>query len=851
MESQSETTQMVSALKLLVLITGKYNLWGMRMEKYLTFTDHALWEVIVNVDLVTPVSSANIGAEGPIPSKTAKQKLARKNELKAKNTLSMDDLYNNLKVYEFEIKSQSSSSSISHNVAFVSSDNSSSTNETVNTAHSVSAASPKDQASTASYVDDVMFSFFSNQSNAPQLDNEDLEQIDTDDLKEMYLKWKVAMLTMRDKRFIKKTGRKLDLNGKETIRLDRTKVECYNYHRRGYFARECRAPRNQGNRNRGAPTRNAPVDTSTTNALVVQDGIGGYDWRFQAEEVLTNFVLMAYTSQGSSSSDSEESDSEDENVFKPKEVKKTVKPSLEKIKFIKARNTTVKNKDKAKKPKKFSQSPRVLTKSGQVPVNAAKQSSHRAASSVSAARHVNTVASRPNVNNVLPTTYSYFKAYSPVRRPFNQKSAAKINNFNEKVNTAKVNNVTTVGQKAIVSVVEENRNNDVMSPACWIWKLKGNLIHHISKDSGSYTFKRFNYGNPQYALQDQEIFDNGCSRHMIGNTSYLTDYQESDGGFLLDKSQVLLKVPRNNNMYSFDLKNVVSAGGRKPALSFMRPFGCPITILNTLDHLGTRPNWMFDIDTLTMSMNYQPVFAGNQTNGNTHTKANIDARQAEKKMVPGPQYVLLPLLNFDSHGPKSSEDEVADDARKKSTEVPRKENGVQDLAKEDDKNNQENDLRDQEEALRKQFKQESKRLFGRGKSANTNSTNRLKLLVHQLMLLGLLLLLCIQEEKEHKGMSLKVCLDKTRMLMAIGCSLMNEFESMFGQDKDANGNRMFTHVSAVGSSHVNLGGSIPINVATHPNADLPTDPLMPDLEDTDDLQDTRIFSGAYDDEVVG
>ncbi|GKC02005.1 retrovirus-related pol polyprotein from transposon TNT 1-94, partial [Tanacetum coccineum] len=159
------------------------------------------------------------------------------------DTLSMDNLYNNLKVYESEIKGQTRSNLNSQNVAFVSSHNSSTTNETVNTAHSVYAASSKDQASTTYYIDDVMFSFFANQSNAPQLDNEDLEQIDADDLEEMDLKWQVAMLTIRVKRFIKKTGRKLDLNGKETVGFDRTKVECYNCHRRGHFTRECKESR--------------------------------------------------------------------------------------------------------------------------------------------------------------------------------------------------------------------------------------------------------------------------------------------------------------------------------------------------------------------------------------------------------------------------------------------------------------------------------------------------------------------------------------------------------------------------------------------------------------------------------
>ncbi|GKC45089.1 hypothetical protein Tco_1062811, partial [Tanacetum coccineum] len=202
------------------------------MEQYLTHTYYALWEVIMNGD--APVV-ASASTEGPIPPKTAEQKITRKNELKAKSTLllaipdehllkfhgikdakslweaiktrfqklisqleiqggvisqedanlkllrslpsawnnialimrnkpdldelMMDDLYNNLKVNEVEIKSQSSSNLNSQNVAFVSSENTSSTNEAVNTTIDVSTASTQGQASSSTYKDDVMFSF--------------------------------------------------------------------------------------------------------------------------------------------------------------------------------------------------------------------------------------------------------------------------------------------------------------------------------------------------------------------------------------------------------------------------------------------------------------------------------------------------------------------------------------------------------------------------------------------------------------------------------------------------------------------------------------------------------------------
>nr|GEY53324.1 ribonuclease H-like domain-containing protein [Tanacetum cinerariifolium] len=122
-------------------------------------------------------------------------------------------------------------------------------------------------------------------------DNEDLEKIDTGDLEEMDLKWQVAMLTMRVKRFTKKTRRNLNFNGKEIVSFDKTKVECYNFHIRGYFARDCRVPRSQGNRNRDNTRRVVPVETPA-NSLVITDGMG-YDWSYQAEKGPTIFALMA------------------------------------------------------------------------------------------------------------------------------------------------------------------------------------------------------------------------------------------------------------------------------------------------------------------------------------------------------------------------------------------------------------------------------------------------------------------------------------------------------------------------------------------------------------------------------
>nr|GEV43623.1 hypothetical protein [Tanacetum cinerariifolium] len=158
------------------------------------------------------------------------------------DTLSFDDLCNNLRVFERDVKGTNASSSNTQNVAFVSADNASSTND-VSTAYSVSSpsVSKSQKEGSSSYTDEVIHSFFANQSSAPQLDYDDLEQINNDDMEEIDLKWQVAMISMRIKKFHKRTGRKLKFDTKDPVGFDKTKVECFNCHKMGNFARDCKA----------------------------------------------------------------------------------------------------------------------------------------------------------------------------------------------------------------------------------------------------------------------------------------------------------------------------------------------------------------------------------------------------------------------------------------------------------------------------------------------------------------------------------------------------------------------------------------------------------------------------------
>ncbi|GJR75281.1 ribonuclease H-like domain-containing protein [Tanacetum coccineum] len=193
------------------------------------------------------------------------------------DSLSFDDLYNNLRVFESDVKGSTASSSSTQNVAFVS-ENTSSTND-VSTAYGVSNSSGHN----SQCENPSSYSFLANQSSCPQLDHEDLEQLDEFDLEEMDLKWQVAMISMRMKKFYKKTGRKLQFDAKEPVGFDKTKVECYNCHKTGHFARECRSKGNQDSRRRDAwNTGNKDKDN-----------------RRRSEDEQENYALMAYSGLGS------------------------------------------------------------------------------------------------------------------------------------------------------------------------------------------------------------------------------------------------------------------------------------------------------------------------------------------------------------------------------------------------------------------------------------------------------------------------------------------------------------------------------------------------------------------------
>nr|GEW11484.1 hypothetical protein [Tanacetum cinerariifolium] len=718
---------------------------------------------------------------------------------------SLDDLFKSLKIYEAKVKSSSSASTSTQNIAFVSSHNTDSTNESVSAIASVSAASAKVLVYALSTVDTlsnaVIYSFFASESNSSQLDNDDLNQINADDLEEMDLKWQMAIV----------------------VQLPHERALC----------KECRSPKDTRRNVSAKPQRrNVPVETSTSNALVsLYDGVGSYDWSFQAEEEPTNYALMALTSSSSSSSDNEVAfcseactkayatlqshyDKLTNDLRKSQFDVISYKTRLEYVearllvyqqnetvfdedikllkldvqlrdnalvvlrqKFEKAEQERVELKLKLEKfqtsSKNLSQllasqtndkiglgyDTQVFTSSmfdcnemfssetdeslpaspiydrpSVKPVeNSIPAANHKTAISkpkilensrnrkacfvsvltksklvpLTAARPVTNVVLQSHMTRPRPAKTVVTKPYSPPRRTINHIPSPPASNFPPKVTTAKAPKV-----------------NDVK-------RVQGN------------------WGNPQHALKDKGVIDSRCSRHMTGNMSYLSDFEEINGGYLAfgrnpkggkitskgkirtcklyfddvyfvkelkfnlfsisqmydkknnvlfidtecivlspgfkltDENEVLLRVPRENNMYNVDLKNIVSSGDltclfAKATLDESNLWHRRLGHINfkTMNKLvkGTGPPWLFDIDTLTKSMNYQPVTAGNESNPSAGVQKQFDAEKVGDKNVQ--QYVHFPLWSFGSKDPQNTNDDDAFEGKKPKFEGEKPESKV-------------------------------------------------------------------------------------------------------------------------------------------------------------------------------
>ncbi|GKA57355.1 ribonuclease H-like domain-containing protein [Tanacetum coccineum] len=478
--------------------------------------DYAQWEVKEN-GATFPKTTIMEGIVTVMPIIAAEEKAQRRLEVKSRSTLMMDipnehqlkfnsindakkllkdvekrfdDLYNNLKVYEPKVKGMSSSSSSIQNMAFVSSlnNNTSSTNGAVNTAHRVSTASTQVNAANSTNIDNL--------SNAV-----------------------ISKLTMRSRRFLKNTGRKLTVNGNKTIGFDKFKVECYNFHKKGHFARECRAARNQDNKNKESSRRSVPMEISTSIALVSCDGLGGYDWspnskvsndficlkscletvkllKYQNDQllkdlkkselmVLDKFVNKLVVENYKAMSIEEEhkvvrknddapcikewvSNNDEEDVSQPKTEKKIVRPSIVKNKFVKSKQQE---------------------KSARKTVKQVEQ--HRK----------NTHSPRGNQRNW--------------NNMMSQKLGSNFEMFNKACDMSK--NFNTAKLKAVVNVVKGNNFNAVKASTCWVWKPNHNVLDH---------------GNPQIDYKIKNVLIVDCTRHRIGNMSYYTDYEEIDRGYV-------------------------------------------------------------------------------------------------------------------------------------------------------------------------------------------------------------------------------------------------------------------------------------------------------------------------------
>ncbi|GKB01602.1 putative ribonuclease H-like domain-containing protein [Tanacetum coccineum] len=486
----------------------------------------------------------------------------------------------------------------------------------------------------------------------------------------MDLRWNIVMLTMRVRRFLKNTGRKLDMANKERIGFDKSRVKCFNCHKIGPFSKECRAPRNQDNRN-GEPTRRImPVEETTLNALVSQCMLVSYDWSDQAEEGPANFALMAYSSTRYNAIPLPYTG----NFMPPKPD--IVYPSLDDFVDESVSESVV------EKPTVETNEPKTVRKENGAPIGNPQQDlKDKGVIDSGCSRYMTGNRSYLTYYEDIDGGFNFLWRFSWVFFLATKDETSEI----LKTFITDIKNLIDLRVKVIRCDNGTEFKNRVMNQ---FYEMKG-----IKRE---FSVARTPQQNRVAERKNRTLIE--AAKTMLADSKLPTTFwAEAVNTACYVQNRVLVIKPHNKTPYELFL-------GRKPALSFMRPFGCPVTILNTIDHLGkfdgkadegffvgystnskafrvfnsrTRiveenlhvqfsentpniagsgPNWLFDIDALTKSMNYKPVVAGNQSNGNADSKSSPDAgfkpsREEEKKDAEDPG-------NEDSEVPSTEEPRV-------------------------------------------------------------------------------------------------------------------------------------------------------------------------------------------------
>ncbi|GKD25900.1 putative ribonuclease H-like domain-containing protein [Tanacetum coccineum] len=409
----------------------------------------------------------------------------------------------------------------------------------------------------------------------------------------MDLRWQMDMLTMRARRFLKNIGRKFYVNRTKTIGFDKSKVECYNCYKRGHFARKCRALRNQENRNRENTIRVVPMET-TSNAFVSCDYFG-YDWSDQAKEGPTNFALMAFSSTSSNSEVSTYSNYSSSCLENVKILKKQNEQLLKDLRTSKLNVIAYKTCRKVATTELRRKLELAQKQKDEIQLIVENfENSSKSLSKLIDCQIVDKCKTGLGYNDVPPPYTRNFMPPKPnlsffdleefvnepivsdpiVKKPIVETSEAKASADKSKVvrknlglplikdwisdSEDEAESKPKIEKKTVkpsFAKVEVN-NVNTARPKAVLNAVKGNQVNVVKASAWQSTIR----------FAEKGVIDSGCSRHMTGNMSYIIDFEEINGGYVTfggnpKGGKITGKVPRNDNMYSVDLKNIVPKGG--------------------------------------------------------------------------------------------------------------------------------------------------------------------------------------------------------------------------------------------------------------------------------------------------